>query len=185
VILTGFALTILLVILKNPSFKFTFNISTKQSKTVPIQKSTLLQFNATIIAGLFILLTIQGAVNDNDIFVFLDEITSQKIQDEYQKIMNDTSLDPELREEAKKRFIEIKLNSARDLVKINRDYETKVAKSILSPLTYYLVSIIMMVFSSLTVMYSKEGGLGMKMSELLAILGLMVILIGTYFLLTL
>ena len=183
VAITGLVLAGILFKLRKRPLNFTFNTNMTSTKKVTLTRSSLLQFNATIIAGLFILLTIQGVVNDNGIFVFIDEITSQKIQDEYSKMMNNSELDPLIREEAKKRFVEIELDSARDLVKITREFETKVVKASFHPITYFSGSLMLMVFSCIFTMYGKDQGLGIKIGEVLTIMGLMVILIGTYIML--
>ncbi len=72
------------------------------------ERRIILQVNATVVAGLLILLTIQATVEGG--FPFLLDIRSLNNSiDMYDKAINDTSLDPILLEAMKKRQAEIKL----------------------------------------------------------------------------
>ena len=178
VLFTGILLAIILFKIKKTPFKFTFNTVTKSTKEMTITRSTLLQFNATVIAGLFILLTIQGTMTENGLFIFIDYLASQEIKKEYGKIINGTSNDPLLKEEAKKRIVEIELNSARNLAKSNFENDVKLPKAFLQPLTYFSLSLAAMTISSLILICSRENSYKKSIAEGLIIPGLILILTG-------
>lgn len=176
VILAGIALGILLFLLRNSQKRPRLNISKIKFKAVTLSKRDLLQVNATIIAGLFILLSIQS-LPDSGVLIFDDVISRGAQMEKYQEIMNDSTEDELVKEEAKKRYVEIKLDLEEDLIEFQHDQKTKILQFFFNPISYFFISMIFFVVSSISILSSRaENDSFFKLGEVLTIAGFIFII---------
>lgn len=108
----------------------------------------LLQINATIIAGLLILLTISVTIIPG--IPFLIDIGDSRSQVEmYEQVMNATNLDPVLFDHMKNRHAELKLEVMEKEALLQRDYEVWMIKFFYNPIATFTVSLGFFVISSM------------------------------------
>jgi len=177
--LVGTALAITLFVIRryskiknNNEEKPILNKCDELRKQMTFSKSHLLQFNATIIAGLFILLTIQNTVAGGLPALIDFQVTKDEV-DKYKEIMNDDKNDQIIRDEAKKRFAEATLDSEKR--QIQRDAATRFheVQLLLHPTSYLLFAMLLFVSSCLVALASKnDNGRAFRTGEGFTISGL-------------
>lgn len=120
-----------------------------------IEKKILLQVNATIIAGLLILLTIQ-AITAGGIPFLLELSASRDSIVMYQKAMNDTSTDPILLDAMKKRHAELKLEVMEKELRLSIAPDLWLIELLLNPVATFTFSMLFFLASMAQEMYHRE-----------------------------
>jgi len=147
------------------------------------EKRTLLQVNATVIAGLLILLTIQATAEGG--IPFLMELGASKgAIDMYEKAMNDTSLDPILLESMKKRHTELKLEAMEKDLRLRNIPNFWFIELFLNPVTTLTLS---MAFFIVSIMreFDVAGEMATKLGLWLSYGGFLVMFIAVFFMIAL
>lgn len=120
-----------------------------------IEKKILLQVNATIVAGLLILLTIQ-ATAEGGIPFLLDLGMSRDSIVMYQEAMNDTSTDPILLDAMKKRHAELKLEVMEKELRLSTVPDFWLIELFLNPLATFTFSMLFFLASMTQEMFRSE-----------------------------
>lgn len=145
------AVLITLVAVKYPIRR----ISRTTEQQRPYSHRDLLQVNATIIAGLFILLTFQNIVSGgiSELIWIFD--TDKQIS-MYNDTKNNPKEDPVVIMEAERRFAESTLNAREYLIKFETHDKSKLALILLHPIGWLLISLGMFVLSSIVLLTSRN-----------------------------
>ena len=146
-----------------------------------IEKRILLQVNATVMAGLLILLAIQA--NTAGGIPFLMELgTSNRVIDMYEKAMNDTSLDPILLETMKKRQAELKVEVMEKEIRLISIPNVWIVELFMSPIVTLTFSMIFFITSTV-IEFDIPGKMTSKLGLILSCVGFFVMLIAVLFML--
>ena len=185
VMLIGIALSITLFVIRKYSKKekLILNKCTELHKTMTFSKSNLLQLNATVIAGLFILLTLQNITSGGipqllDFRVTMDEL----------ELYNDTMNDPDqiqaIKDEAEKRYAETKLDFDKRQIQFDMYEKAKPMMILLHPISYLLISLGLFIISCLIALASRiEDGRAFRVSEGFTISGFLFMGVAVYIIL--
>ncbi len=138
----------------------------------------LIQVNATIIAGLLILLTLQATASGGISFLFDLSVTREQIE-MYENLMNDTNQDPVLFDAMKKRHAELKLDLAERELKFGKSSDNWLIELFYNPITTFTSA---MVFFLIAIMWeigplSKHDDAS-KIGKILTYIGFMTMFVS-------
>lgn len=119
------------------------------------EKRILLQINATIIAGLLILLTLQ-ATTEGGIPFLLELRYAKDSVIMYDTALNDTSIDPILKEEMERRQAELKLEIMERGIQLQNVPDFWLIELFFNPIGTFTFSMLFFIFSSIQELYHKK-----------------------------
>ena len=130
------------------------------------EKRILLQVNATIIAGLLILLTIQATIEGGIPFLLELRYAKNSVI-MYDEALNDTSIDPILKEEMKRRQAELKLEIMERGLQLQNVPDFWLIELFFNPVATFTFSMFFFIASRIQELYHKKetaSGLGLGLS---------------------
>ena len=138
----------------------------------------LLQVNATVIAGLFIFLTIQGITVAGIPALIDTNVTNLEIQ-KYDAIRKDETRDQVVRDEATKRYAETTLDLEKQYIRLNSAYDFRTAQYFFNPIVIVFASLLPFSLSCMLTIGSKnEQDWVLVLSKILTIFGFALMGVG-------
>ncbi|MBI5697569.1 MAG: hypothetical protein HZC29_03545 [Thaumarchaeota archaeon] len=186
--MVGMALSITLFVMRRYATKENdvrkekpiLNKCVEQDKKMTFSKSNLLQLNATIIAGLFILVAVQGSVFGGIPALIDADLINDKIT-KYNDLINDPTLDQAIKDEAKKRLVESTVDLHEYYLHLASAQKFQLLQFFFNPISFFWTSLGFFVISSTVVLVSKnENGRAFRVGEGFSISGFIWILVALY-----
>lgn len=150
----------------------------QSDRALTFSKSHLLQMNATIIAGLFILMTIQGTTSAGIPALIDADLINKKI-DTYKTIINNTNYNQSVWEEAEKRLAESTIDLQEYYLRLESAQRFQLAQFIFNPVSFFWISLGFFVTSSIVGLVSATTR-SFHAAEGFAIAGFIWIVVGLY-----
>ena len=171
VVLFGFMLVCILFQLRHNRINPRINTTEEGSKDMIFSRSHLLQANATVIAGLFIFLTIQGITVAGIPALIDTHVTNTEIK-KYDEIRKDETRDQVVRDETTKRYAETTLDLEKQYIRLNSAYDFRTVQYFFNPIVIVFASLLPFSFSCMLTIGSKnEQDRKFVLGKILTILG--------------
>lgn len=176
VICVGITFGIILFWLKYQPISLKFKIREGNYKEVTLLRSHLLQTNATVIAGIFIFLTIQGTLVAGFPALIDTNVINVEIK-KYDEIRKDESREQIVRDEAEKKYAESTLELEKKYIRLSSAYDYQNVQYFFNPIVIFSASLLPFTMSSMFVIASKgEQDFLFAISKAISIVGFFMIL---------